>query len=204
MTPAIPPLRRDGALPRRGLRYLFLMRGMSIFLPLMFAQPLQADPLDAVSKPGVVVLMRHATAPGTGDPVGMQLGDCRTQRNLSDFGRDEARAAGARLRASGAHFDHILTSEWCRCRETAELMGLGPVTVFPAVNSFFSSRGDEPRQTAEVLAHLASLPAGARVLIVTHQVNITALTGVALRSGEAVVLHRTEQGLHIVDRLPPN
>lgn len=179
------------------------MRAFLILITLIFAMPLRADPLDAVRAPGAVVLMRHATAPGTGDPPGFRLGACSTQRNLSAAGRDEARAIGARLRAAGVVFDQILTSEWCRARDTADLLALGPVTAFAPVNSFFADRRDAPQKSAALLAHLAALPPTARVLIVTHQVNITALTGIVPRSGEAVVAQRTGQGLQVTGRLPP-
>ena len=157
----------------------------------------------AAAAPGAVLLMRHATAPGTGDPANLRLGDCSTQRNLSDAGRAEARAVGERFRTAGIAFDRILTSEWCRTTETAELMDLGPVTPFPPANSFFSDRSTADRQTAEVLAYLASLPEEERVLIVTHQVNISALTGIAPRSGEIVITRRSADALQVLDRLPP-
>lgn len=165
---------------------------------------LKADPLDAARLPGAVLLMRHATAPGTGDPADLRLGDCSTQRNLSDDGRDEAREIGARLRDAGIVLGLILASEWCRTTETAMLMALGPVIPFPPANSFFSDRQDADRQTADVLAHLAGLPPDQRVLIVTHQVNITALTGIVPRSGEIVVARRTASGLEVLDRLAPD
>lgn len=164
---------------------------------------LRADPLDAARLPGVVLLMRHATAPGTGDPSDMRLGDCTTQRNLSDVGRDEARAIGTRLRQAGVSFGRVLASEWCRTTETAMLMGLGPVTPFPPANSFFSDRQSADQQTDDLLAHLAGVPADERVLIVTHQVNITALTGIVPRSGEIIVTRREGPGLVVLDRMPP-
>lgn len=157
----------------------------------------------AAATPGAVLLMRHATAPGTGDPPDLRLGDCTTQRNLSDQGRHEARAIGNRLRAAGLGFDLVLASEWCRTTETAELLALGPVTPFPPANSFFSNRQDADRQTAEMLAYLTSLPRDERVLIVTHQVNITALTGIVPRSGEIVITRRIGDALMVLDRLPP-
>lgn len=178
------------------------MRWIALCLALL-AAPVAADPMTAAATPGAVLLMRHATAPGTGDPVDMRLGDCTTQRNLSDEGRAEARAVGQRFRAAGIGFDQILHSEWCRTTETAELLGLGPATPFPAANSFFSDRSTADSQTAEVLAYLAGLPKDARVLIVTHQVNITALTGITPRSGEVVITRRTGDGLEVLDRLPP-
>jgi phosphohistidine phosphatase SixA len=179
------------------------MRILALCL-LLLAAPVQADPMAAAATPGAVLLMRHATAPGTGDPADMRLGDCSTQRNLSDEGRDEARRIGERFRAAGIGFDRILTSEWCRTTETAELMSLGPVTAFPPANSFFADRSTADRQTAEVLAFLAGLPEGERVLIVTHQVNIRALTGIVPRSGEIVITRRSADGLQVLDRLPPN
>lgn len=157
----------------------------------------------AAAMPGMVLLMRHATAPGTGDPETMRLGDCNTQRNLSDAGRAEAQAIGHRFRATGIGFDRILSSQWCRTTETAELLDLGPVMPFPPANSFFSNRAAAERQTAAVLAYLASLPEGHRVLIVTHQVNITALTGIVPRSGEIVITRRVGNRLEVLDRLPP-
>ncbi len=180
------------------------MRFLILCLALVFSGPaLAADPLDAARAPGVVLLMRHATAPGTGDPSGMRLGDCSTQRNLSDAGRDEARAIGARLRDAGISFGQILASEWCRTTETANLLGLGPATPFPPANSFFGNRATADQQTAQVLDHLAALPEGDRVLIVTHQVNITALTGITPRSGEIVVARHSASGLEVLGRLPP-
>lgn len=180
------------------------MRKFVLFLILLFAPlPVLADPMQLAAAPGTVLLMRHATAPGTGDPADMRLGDCSTQRNLSDAGRDEARAIGTRLRAAGISVAQVLASEWCRTTETALLMDLGPVTAFPAANSFFGDRSTADAQTEAVLAHLASLPRQDRVLIVTHQVNITALTGITPRSGEIIVTRRDGQGLVVLGRLPP-
>lgn len=181
------------------------MHHLILCLALIFAAPaLQADPLTEARSPGTVLLMRHATAPGTGDPSAMRLGDCSTQRNLSEAGRQEARDIGARLRAARITFAQVLASEWCRTTETATLMAVGPVTPFPPANSFFDNREDADRQTAQILAHLAALPATDRVLIVTHQVNITALTGIVPRSGEIVVTRRDGSSLTVLDRLPPD
>lgn len=178
------------------LRILCLLLG--------FITPLAAAAeVEALRQPGAVALMRHATAPGTGDPSGFRLGDCSTQRNLSDEGRAEARAIGARLTAEGIGFSHVFTSEWCRTRETAELLALGPVTPLPAANSFFANRGRAAEQTEALRARLAALPEGSRAIVVTHQVNITALTGVFPRSGEiVVVVPDGEGGLAVTGRVP--
>ncbi len=142
----------------------------------------------ALAEPGAVALMRHALAPGTGDPSGFRLGDCATQRNLNAAGRAQARAIGASLRAAGIGFDAVLTSEWCRCRETAALLDLGTVSPEPALNSFFRDRDRARAQTEALRARIATTPG--RLMLVTHQVNITALAGQGVSSGEVFVLHR--------------
>ncbi len=142
----------------------------------------------AFAEPGTVGLMRHALAPGTGDPARFRLGDCSTQRNLDDRGRAQSRAIGAEIRARGITIDRVLTSQWCRCRETADLLGIGPVEDFPPLNSFFRDRSTRDAQTEAVLAHLRALDPDTKPLLVTHQVNVTALTGRGVSSGELFVI----------------
>ena len=177
---------------------------MRIFLMVLFtvhASLGAASDLSLLKEDGVVALMRHAIAPGTGDPAGFALGECSTQRNLDDRGRAQARRTGQALREAGVTFDDVWTSQWCRARGTAELLDMGEVVEKPPLNSFFAGRGDRTRQTAETRDLIAALPSDARVLIVTHQVNITALTGGGVRSGEIIVARRTEDGLNPVGRV---
>ena len=142
----------------------------------------------ALEQPGAIAIMRHAIAPGTGDPADFRLGDCSTQRNLDERGRAQARAIGKAIRDRGIVFDRVLSSQWCRCRETAELLELETVEEFPALNSFFADRSTRDAQTRETHALLASLTDEKRVMLVTHQVNITALTGRGVASGEVFVI----------------
>jgi broad specificity phosphatase PhoE len=171
---------------------MFLRLAVVILLSLPTA--LLANDWDALKQPGAIALMRHALAPGGGDPEGFTLGDCRTQRNLDNRGRDQARRIGAALRAEGIAFDAVWASEWCRSFETAELLGMGAVTARPMLNSFFAGRGDRQGQTADTLLALSQLSADMRVLLVSHQVNITALTGVVPASGEIIVAQRRADG----------
>ncbi len=145
-----------------------------------------ANDWQALRQPGAVAVMRHALAPGSGDPPGFTLGDCSTQRTLDAAGRAQARAIGAALRARGISFDHVFTSQWCRCRETARLLDAGPVTAAPALNSFFQEKGQRPTRTRGART-LMDRTEGRR-LLVTHQVNISALTGRFTRSGEILVI----------------
>ncbi len=142
--------------------------------------------------PGTVAIMRHALAPGTSDPAGFDLNTCDTQRNLDARGQAQARNIGAELRARGISFEVVFTSQWCRCRETAALLDVGPVQEEPALNSFFQDRSTRDAQT-EATRNMVQA-AGAPILMVTHQVNITALTGVFPASGEIVVMRKSDKG----------
>jgi broad specificity phosphatase PhoE len=148
--------------------------------------------------------MRHATAPGTGDPPGFTIDDCSTQRTLSAEGRVEAKRIGAAFRARAVLVGGVWSSQWCRCLETAELLDLGTPIPLPALNSFFEERGEEAERTASVHTFLASRPPASTVVLVTHQVNITALTGIVPRPGETVVAKPLAGGgLAVVGRIPP-
>lgn len=139
------------------------------------------------------VLMRHALAPGTGDPANFQLADCTTQRNLNDVGRTQAQRTGEAFVAQGVTVDRVVSSQWCRCLDTAELMALGTVEPFPPLNSFFRDRSTEPAQTQQVLEFMGSQAGQPGVtLMVTHFVNIAAIAGNGVNSGEMVVLELTE------------
>lgn len=152
------------------------------------AQP--ADPWSALRAGGVAILLRHAqTEPGVGDPAGFRLGDCSTQRNLSDEGRRQSQRIGAALSAQGIRVDRVLSSQWCRCLDTARLaFPQHKVEPFAALNSFFDDRSAEPDRTREVRARIAAIRAPANVVFVTHHVNVLALTGDAVGSGEAVLV----------------
>ncbi|TAH45876.1 MAG: histidine phosphatase family protein [Betaproteobacteria bacterium] len=149
-----------------------------------------------------VALMRHATAPGIGDPSNFRVDDCRTQRNLSEEGRSQALAIGERFRAHGITRAAVYSSQWCRCLDTARLLGLGDVTPFAGLNSFFRDRGREAASTAAVRALIArEVRPGRPLVLVTHQVNITALSGVHPASGEIVVLRVDGDEWQVAGRL---
>lgn len=180
------------------------IRGALALLIALASAPASASETDSeaawqlLKQPGSVALMRHADAPGTGDPPGFRLDDCATQRNLGPDGRAQATQLGEAFRQRGVAVSQILVSQWCRARETAALMALGPVVDVPdALNSFFERRSERDSATAALRSRLQALPPdAAAVVMVTHQVNITALTGVFPRSGEIVVLQRGADGNH--------
>lgn len=159
------------------------------------------------------ILVRHALAPGTSDPASFQLDDCSTQRNLDDTGREQANRIGKLLRQAGLDNIEIFTSQWCRCRDTAQLMAEGwhakntnhsnrpnsaSVIDLPALNSFFQARHRSEQQTTQLRTWLQRRQANNKgkttklAILVTHQVNITALTQVYPSSGELVIVRVSE------------
>lgn len=156
---------------------------------------------DALKNGSAFVIMRHALAPGTGDPENFNVGDCSTQRNLSEKGRRQARKTGELFQSNGIASADVLTSAWCRCRETARLLGLGTVQVLEPLNSFFRQRDRRDAQTATLKNWLQARQDNKPLVLVTHQVNITALTGIFPKSGEMVFVEMgANNSLRIIDR----
>jgi phosphohistidine phosphatase SixA len=177
-----------------------------VFLTVLLARPAQAAGAvwDALRGGGKVVVLRHAsTEPGLGDPPGFRLEDCATQRNLSEAGRAEARRIGAAFARRAVPVARVLSSRWCRCVETARL-AFGRVEPWAPLDSFFADRSRESQQTRAVRALIAEPLTGGNLILVTHQVNITALTGIVPGTGEMVVLNPKPGGrFTTVGRLGP-
>ena len=159
-------------------------------------------PNQPLPQTGHVLMLRHAHAPGIGDPPGFRLDDCVSQRNLDASGRAQAAAIGNWLRAHGVRQARVYSSRWCRCQETAQLLGLGPVTPLPALDSFFGQPQARDGTLQALQAFLAQQPLdGPLLILVTHQVNISAVSvsGSGLGSGEGGLLALQPDGaLHLV------
>ena len=148
--------------------------------------PAAAD--NAARFDGTVLFLRHAFAPGIGDPANFSIKDCRTQRNLNKNGRAQARAIGVKLADADIKFSAIYSSYWCRCLETAQLLDLGAVTPFEGLNSFFQNHAPRDATLAKLRQKLDSLSLSAPArLMVTHSVIIHAITGLSVASGGMVV-----------------
>ncbi|MDN4056842.1 histidine phosphatase family protein [Massilia sp. YIM B02769] len=151
---------------------------------------------------GVIVLMRHAaTTPGVGDPPGFELGKCATQRNLSAAGRDDARAIGAAFRHHNIVPGAVWSSRWCRCLETARLAFDGAKPE-PTLDSMFqldeatgAARLQDLRNRLEARRGMGPL------VLVTHDVNIRALTGEYLEQGEMLLTELRDGRLAVIGRL---
>ena len=174
-------------LPRR--RFTSSLLGLALGAPLLAraqSNPDAADFWAQLRQGGNVLLMRHAqTESGIGDPPNFRIGDCSTQRNLNDVGREQSRRVAAAFQREKIVLDEVRSSAWCRCVDTAEL-AFGRHTVWSPINSFFQQDGRET-QTREVLQALQGFKAPRNLVLVTHQVNISALTGSFVAMGEMLL-----------------
>jgi len=182
-----------------------------LLLPLLMwvlvVAPANADEAlwGALRNGGYVLLMRHAaTEPGIGDPPQFKPGDCKTQRNLSAAGREQAAKTGQRLKDAEISISAVLSSRWCRCLDTATI-AFGSAVPDPALDSFFGDRSAQSeQQTAAVRARIQSFRGPGNLVMVTHQVNITALTGEFPGEGEIFVVRKSAQGsLQLTGRITP-
>lgn len=156
----------------------------------------------ALKNGGAIALLRHGRAPGTGDPRNFRLDDCTTQRNLSDEGRIQARSVGLRFRQQRISVERVLSSRWCRALETARLAFGDKVEAFPPLDSFFAERGQQERQTQAVRQAIEEWRSPGVLVLVTHQVNITALTGIFPAEGEILVLRpNASEGFELIGRI---
>ena len=141
----------------------------------------------AKSPVGKILFLRHALAPGNGDPAHFSLDNCSSQRNLDAVGRQQASNIGALFREHGIVFERIYSSQWCRCRETAKLLDIGPVFDLPGLNSFYQGIVPREKTLGALRMAISNLPGdGGVTLMVTHFVTISAITGIGVASGEAV------------------
>lgn len=151
---------------------------------------------------GHVVLVRHAlTTPGVGDPPGMTLANCASQRNLSDEGRRDAATLGAAWRARGAVAGAVLSSPWCRCLETARLAFRRHAQVEPALSNLFGRPENEASQLAALRQLAARKPEAGNTVMVTHGSTVLALTGISPATGEMVILTPQPSGFRVAGRL---
>lgn len=186
------------------------MSGYRVFLfTILLIAPLNAAADEVLwsklYEPGHFAIMRHTTAPGTGDPGNFKIGDCSTQRNLNDIGAREAQAIGRAIRAGGIKSARVYSSQWCRCLDTASQLNLGPVTELPALNSFYQ-RYDTKMVNLRALRRFiaANATSDEPVILVTHQVNISALTGQHVRQGETIIFRHVRLGeVEVVGAIPP-
>ncbi len=138
-----------------------------------------------------IIFIRHAKAPGTGDPENFKLNDCSTQRNLSYHGFEQSKNIGLFFKKNKIPIDLVLSSEWCRCKDTAKFISKNYKT-FSALNSFFSSKfqKNKERQIIELIKYLENWESKNNLVLVTHYVVILEILNQPVSSGEIIVTDR--------------
>jgi len=162
---------------------------------------------ESLKKSYSVLLMRHALAPGIGDPAGYKLQDCKSQRNLDATGRAQAQKTGQWLKAQGVGNALVFTSAWCRCKDTAENLAFGTPVLEPSLNSFFDDMRQGPQSNANlqkfIVGQLKSKGDKALILV-THHVNIAEFTGENVGSGDMVLAKVNSAGKLVSFKIYPN
>ena len=171
------------------IKFQNILTGVIFITLLLVTETFARSELEIIKKniSANVIFLRHALAPGVGDPENFIKEDCSTQRNLNDKGRLQARLIGNYLRSTNLKFSQILTSEWCRCIDTAKELNLGQWTTFSGLNSFFQEYEKKDQVMKKLQKKLDSLGYSDLALFVTHQVVISEQTGIMPRSGEMVL-----------------
>ena len=149
-----------------------------------------------------IVFIRHAIAPGNGDPDDFDINDCSSQRNLSEKGRDQSKKIGDFFKINKIKIDMVLSSEWCRCKDTAKL-AFGNFKTFSALNSFYEARfaKNKSEQIKELRNFINNWEDDSNLIIVTHFVVISALLNKGVSSGEMII---TDKKLNILGSLEIN
>ena len=165
--------------------FLFLLIGLLNFTNDTFSSELV---IKSLKKGGKVVFIRHAIAPGSGDPKNINLKDCTTQRNLSEEGVKQSIDIGKFFKNNKVEIDEILSSEWCRCRDTAKF-AFGSYKTFNALNSFYDEKfiKNKDKQIQELNIYIKDWESNKNLVLVTHYVVISAMLNRGVSSGEIVV-----------------
>ena len=172
------------------------------FFQLFNYQNLIAKDLWAEAKEGAkIILIRHALAPGGGDPPGFKIEDCKTQRNLDKVGIEQSKVIGKLFKKNKIPVDKVLSSQWCRCKDTAKY-AFNNYFEFPALNSTFQSSfaKNEPKQLKQLQTFVNNWDGdGGNLVLITHYSIITAITNAVPSSGEIVI---TDKKFNVLNTIP--
>ena len=173
------------------------MRTKSLFLlslMLIFSSfPVFADEQKTIKnlkQGGKIILIRHSEAPGTGDPKNFNLNDCKTQRNLSKEGAEQAKRIGEFFRKNKISFEKVYSSEYCRCKDTARNAFINFET-FSGLNSTFANPSKTPAYVKKTKEFIDKLDKNKNYILVTHHTTILGLTDYFANSGEMVIIDRS-------------
>jgi len=166
---------------------------ITIILSLFFSLNLSAEiNWEAIQEGNKIILIRHASAPGGGDPVGFKIKDCSTQRNLDQIGIEQSIYIGKLFKKKLIPIDKVLSSQWCRCKDTAKF-AFGDYKEFSALNSTFQAPFDknEEKQLKQIKDYIKNWKGkGKNLVIVTHYSIITKVINSSPSSGEIIIINK--------------
>ena len=161
-----------------------------IFISLVFSNQAFSndDLIQSLKEGGKIIFIRHAYAPGGGDPDNFDVNDCSTQRNLNNEGISQSKLIGEFFVKNKIQIDQVLSSEWCRCKDTAKY-AFKNFKTFNALNSFFSSKfaQNEDKQIKDLKNFIQNWKSEKNLVLVTHYVVISSMLNMAVGSGEIVI-----------------
>ena len=147
-----------------------------------------------------IILIRHSLAPGGGDPIGFKIDDCKTQRNLNRAGINQSKKIGKLFKKNKVPVDQVLSSQWCRCKDTAKY-AFGEYKEFSALNSTFQSsfNKNEASQLKEIYNFVGKWNGnGKNLVLITHYSIITTVTNAIPNSGEIVI---TDKNFNVISTI---
>ena len=144
--------------------------------------------INKLKEGGKLIFIRHAIAPGSGDPENFDINACNTQRNLDNNGKTQAKEIGDYLSRNKILIDKIISSEWCRCKETA-LLAFNKFETKSFLNSFYSSKfiKNKDQQMKELKIYVKNWKSKKNLVLVTHYVVISEILDYNPSSGEIVI-----------------
>ena len=170
------------------LNYIIIIIISFIFSNKVFSN---SEILKSLDEGGKIIFIRHAIAPGGGDPENFNINDCSTQRNLSIDGINQSKLIGKFFIKNKIKIDKVLSSEWCRCKDTAKY-AFNEYNTFSALNSFYSSKfaKNEKRQIQELKNYIKSWESKKNLILVTHYVVISSMLDIGVNSGEIIISNK--------------
>ncbi len=158
--------------------------------------------VEILKKNDNIIFIRHSLAPGSGDPENINLNDCKTQRNLNSEGIKQSKKIGNFFKKNDIKVEHIFSSEWCRCKDTA-FYAFNNYKTFNALNSFYSEQfyKNKNKQIKNLKKFISNWDNNSNLVLVTHYVVISEILGIAAGSGEIIVSNKKYE---IIDRIEIN
>jgi len=167
-----------------------MKKNFIVFFLIIFSTPInsQEQLINLLKDGNKLIFIRHAYAPGSGDPINFDLDDCSTQRNLNQEGINQSKKIGQLFSKNKIQIDKVLSSEWCRCKDTAEF-AFNEYTTFNALNSFYASRfkKNKAKQVIDLKNYILNWNSKKNLVLITHFVVISEILNISASSGEIII-----------------